>query len=144
SSIREDLAEALEETGPALPGSFSANERAILQNVLKLGEMRVDDVMVPRADIDAVEADDTMADLILSFRAAGHSRLPVYEETLDRIVGFVHIKDAMQRISVETRTNGAAREGAPAPALPVKLNSAALKQRVGARDMVRKVLFVPP
>ena len=140
STIRADLTEALEEIGSALPGSFSVSERALLRNVLKLRELRVDDVMVPRADIDAVDADDTLADLILSFRKAGHSRLPVYEETLDNIIGFIHIKDALQRMTEEVPVD---REAAK-PGLPVKMLPSTLKRRIGAENLARTVLFVPP
>ncbi len=139
STIRTELAEALEDIGSALPGSFSANERALLQNVLKLRELRVDDVMVPRADIDAVDSDDTLADLILCFRNAGHSRLPVYEDTLDNIVGFIHIKDALQHLTAETP---APRDNEK-PSVPVKMLSSALRHRIGAEHISRKVLFVP-
>lgn len=140
STIRAELTEALEEFGTTLPGSFSPSERALLQNVLKLRELRVDDVMVPRADIDAVDADDTLADLIMCFRNAGHSRLPVYEDTLDNIVGFVHIKDALQCITEETPIDPDAAK----PKTPVKMVSSALRRRIGAEKMVRTVLFVPP
>ena len=140
STIRAELTEALEEIGTTLPGSFNASERALLRNVLKLRELRVDDVMVPRADIDAVDAEDTLADLILSFRNAGHSRLPVYEETLDNIIGFVHIKDALQRMTEEVPVD----RDAPKPGLPVKMLSSTLRRRIGAENLARTVLFVPP
>lgn len=150
-SLREDLAVALEDTGPALPGSFSASERALLQNVLKLGEMRVDDVMVPRPDIEAIGADANFAELILRFRSAGHSRLPVYEDNLDNILGFVHIKDALQRLTAvqNARANGNGEangngSGAKTSDLPVKFQTQMLKRKVNTKDMVRKVLFVPP
>ncbi|MBU1174363.1 MAG: hemolysin family protein [Alphaproteobacteria bacterium] len=138
--MRAELTEALEDLGTALPGSFSASERALLRNVLKLRELRVDDVMVPRADIDAVDANDTMADLIFSFRNAGHSRLPVYEDTLDNIIGFVHIKDALHTMTAEVAVDREAKR----PASPVKLVTPALRHRIGAEQIVRKVLFVPP
>ncbi len=140
STIRAELTEALEDIGNTLPGSFSDNERALLQNVLNLRELRVDDVMVPRADIDAVDADDTLADLILSFRTAGHSRLPVYEDTLDNIIGFIHIKDALHRLTEETPP---VKEG-DKPGMPVKMLSSALRKRIGSEEIARKVLFVPP
>lgn len=146
-SLREDLAEALEETG----GAFSANERAILQNVLKLADMRVEDVMVPRADIKAVEDDETMAGLIARFHGAGHSRLPVYTDNLDNIRGFIHIKDAMQCLTAVNgkpssgngngNGNGANGHGAAAP---VKLLSPVLRHKIGNKDIIRKLLYVPP
>jgi len=140
NTIRDDIAEALEEEDRARPDSFSASERAMIQNVLKLREMRVNDVMVPRADIVAVEAGETMADLIETFNEVGHSRLPVYEDNLDHIIGFVHIKDALQRIAKMP-----AKSAGKAGAIPtVKLQSAVLRQKIGTRDMVRTVTFVPP
>lgn len=154
NTIRDDITEALEEQGPSRPDSLSASERAMLKNVLKLREMRVDDVMVPRADIEAIDADDTMAELIARFNEAGHSRLPVYEDNLDNIVGFVHIKDALQRLS--TPATASAGPKAPPPDMKsaqagtkpvpagVKLRSPVLKQKIGSHDMVRKVTFVPP
>jgi len=140
STIRADLTEALGEIGTAFPDSFTANERALLKNVLNLRELRVDDVMVPRADIDAVDADNTLADLILSFRSAGHSRLPVYEDTLDNIIGFIHIKDALQHLTEEKP----AERDAKRTGTPVKMLSTALRRKIGTEHLARKVLFVPP
>ena len=108
--------------------------------MLQLRGLRVDDVMVPRADIDAVDADSSMADLILSFRHAGHSRLPVYEDTMDNIIGFVHIKDALHQLTEEVKPDAEAGR----TNVPVKLLQTHLKRRIGAEHMVRTVLFVPP
>ena len=144
-SIRDDLAEALEDQGPALPGSFSANERAMLQNVLNLREMRVDDVMVPRADIEAVDAADTMSDLILHFRSAGHSRMPVYKDNLDNIIGFVHIKDAMERLTlISLPKSGTKTDDGKGAAKTVKFQTSAFKHKVGSKQMVRNAIYVPP
>jgi CBS domain containing-hemolysin-like protein len=134
-SLRDDLNDALSESGGS-DAAFSPSEKAILQNVLKLGEMRIEDVMVPRADIEAVEAGENMASLLEAFRDAAHSRLPVFEDNLDNILGFIHIKDALQRI---TEANGENGNG-----LPVKLLSPVLKQKISRLDIMRKVLFVPP
>ncbi|UJQ93518.1 hemolysin family protein [Mariluticola halotolerans] len=141
ASLRDDLAEALEDKAHDGTGAFSDNERAILQNVLKLGGMRVGDVMVPRANIEAVDEDETMATLIATFHSAGHSRLPVYADNLDNILGFVHIKDALQRLTEIRDINGSESNGKE---IPVKMLTAVLKHKIGHRDMVRKVLFVPP
>jgi CBS domain containing-hemolysin-like protein len=67
----------------------------MLMNIISFGELEVDDVMVPRTDIVALEAGASPADVIGGFRQAHHSRLPVYRETLDDIAGFVHIKDVL-------------------------------------------------
>jgi len=143
ASLRDDLTEALEDKTQDGTGAFSDNERAILQNVLKLGDMRVDDVMVPRANIEAVDEDETMATLIATFHSAGHSRLPVYADNLDNILGFVHIKDALQRLT-QIRDQNNPESNGNGKDMPVKLLTAVLKQKIGHRDMVRKVLFVPP
>ena len=64
-------------------------------NIISFGELEVDDVMVPRTDIVALEAGAAPAIVICTFREAHHSRLPVFRETLDDIAGFVHIKDVV-------------------------------------------------
>jgi len=135
-SLRDDLEVALESEAAGETADFSPSERTILQNVLSLGEKRVEDVMVPRADIIAIEAESTLADMIALFRGAGHSRIPVYADNIDNITGFIHVKDALRRIT-EVVTD-------PAKDLPVKLASAGLKQKLGKLDIARTVLFVPP
>jgi CBS domain containing-hemolysin-like protein len=74
---------------------LSEGERKMLVNLLSFGELRVDDVMVPRADIVAVEIGTPLSELAAIFRDAQHSRLPIYRETLDDPVGMVHIKDVL-------------------------------------------------
>jgi CBS domain containing-hemolysin-like protein len=81
--------------------TFSAEEKAMLRNILALREMRVDDVMIPRADIDAVEDDISLGALLAIYQEVGHSRLPVYRETLDDPVGMVHIKDVVGLMTSE-------------------------------------------
>jgi hemolysin (HlyC) family protein len=94
AAIRESLEEVIEESDRQSP-ALSAQERVMLANLLKFGELRVKDVMVPRADIVAVEEKTSLADLVLLFREAQHSRLPVYRETLDDPVGLVHLKSVL-------------------------------------------------
>ena len=137
-SLRDDLEELLESAPIAEGDEFSASERTILQNVLKLGDMRVDDVMVPRADIVAVEASEPLGTLLARFLEAGHSRLPIYDEDLDNITGFVHVKDALRRI-VEVPALDESTEEAK-----VKVVGSGLRTRIGKLDLVREVLFVPP
>jgi len=94
AAIRESLEEVIEESDRQSP-ALSAQERTMLANLLRFGELRVKDVMVPRADIVAVEENTSLADLILLFREAQHSRLPVYRETLDDPIGLVHLKSVL-------------------------------------------------
>ncbi|MGA8434982.1 MAG: CBS domain-containing protein, partial [Methyloceanibacter sp.] len=87
-----DLREVIEDTlarGKAGDDTFSAQERAMLLNILRFGKLTVEDVMVPRADIIAVEESITVAELMAVFREAEHSRLPVYRETLDDPRGMI-------------------------------------------------------
>ena len=98
TSLRESLEEALEEheaeTGPE--ESLGQAEREILFNVLEYGTLRVNDVMVPRADIVAVPQDTSYSDLVKVFSGAAHSRIPVYTDTLDAVHGMVHVKDVLK------------------------------------------------
>src|SRR5690606_12644933 len=134
-SLRDDLQVALEETGSAETADFSASERAILQNVLKLSKVSVDDVMVERSDIQAVQSDINLGTLLAKFRQVGHSRLPVYDEGLDDIKGFIHIKDALARITEPVND--------PEKEVPVKLLSATLRQKIGKLGIARPAMFVP-
>ncbi|MFZ2996568.1 hemolysin family protein [Sphingobium sp.] len=103
TSLRQELEEALDEydeeeaddraAAPA-KGDLSVIERQMVRNLLHFSEHTVDDVAVPRADIIAIEEKASFADLAALFAEAGHSRIPVYRETLDTIVGMVHIRDA--------------------------------------------------
>src|SRR4029077_21021188 len=96
-SIRTDLETALAANdGNA---AFTPEERSMLGNILRLREMRVDDIMVPRADIEAVSVDLTLAELFAAFRKSGHSRMSVFRDTLDDPIGLVHIKDLMDLIT---------------------------------------------
>jgi CBS domain containing-hemolysin-like protein len=102
-SLRRELEEALDEydeeeqdegASPPANGDLSAIERQMVRNLLHFSEHTVDDVAVPRADIVAIEEKASFAELAALFAEAGHSRIPVYRETLDTIVGMVHIRDA--------------------------------------------------
>jgi CBS domain containing-hemolysin-like protein len=100
-TLREQLEEAIteheedsEESGQSgHDGDLTAAERTMLRNLLHFSEHRVDDVMVPRSDIIAIDESASFADCIAAFVENGHSRLPVYRDTLDSITGMIHIKD---------------------------------------------------
>ncbi|HUB10725.1 MAG TPA: hemolysin family protein [Acetobacteraceae bacterium] len=97
-SLRESIAELVQEAAEAhaLPGEppeLDRHERLLIANVLRLRETTAADVMVPRADIIAISADATLAQTIELFRTDGHSRVPVYREQLDDVVGMIHLKD---------------------------------------------------
>ena len=108
--------------GPAFQ-DISPAELAMVANILRLRDQRIDDVMIPRADIVAVAEDASLADVIAGFEHGSLSRLPIYRQTLDDPVGFVHLKDIALTHGV-----GADR---------------ALKE-FRLADHIRKALFVPP
>lgn len=93
----EHLRDTIEELIDLEDGSENDNaeELTLFRNVLSVRDVTVDDVMVPRADIKAVDVDTTIADVAKVMSASGHSRLPVYRDQLDDVVGMVHIKDLL-------------------------------------------------
>ena len=143
--VREDFTQALlhQETGE---DAFSPEERAMLNNILRLRELRVEDVMVPRADIQAVEIGTTLGDLMKQFEASGHSRMPVYGESLDDPRGMIHIRDVVGHITRVARPASPAAGGAPArkPRAGLDLRQINLARKVADLGIIRKVLFVPP
>ena len=82
-------------------GDLTAVERTMLRNLLHFSEHRVDDVMVPRSDIIAIDESAGFADCVAAFAEHGHSRLPVYRDTLDSIIGMIHIKDVFAVLALD-------------------------------------------
>ena len=95
ATLRAEIEEAIENREGEAPrvGDLSNVERQMLRNILHFGEKSVSDVAVPRSDIIAVPASSTMDELITAFAEAGHSRLPVFEGSLDTVIGMIHVKD---------------------------------------------------
>jgi CBS domain containing-hemolysin-like protein len=140
-SIRHDLEDALEEASVE-DTDFSPQERAMLKNVLSFHRIRVEDVMVPRADIVAVAADTNLGELLSLFRTAGHSRLPVYGETLDDPKGMVHIRDFLDFIAMRA-DSGVSEGGASDDTPPPSLGQIDLSMTLAEANILRPVLFVP-
>lgn len=140
-TIRGDLEDALAETlhNP----SFSPQEREMLKNVLGFHRIRVDDVMVPRADIVAVPADTTLGALLGMFRTAGHSRLPVYGETLDDPRGMVHIRDFLDYLATRAEAGTSRRRGSQEER-PPNLGEVDLSVTLATAKILRPVLYAPP
>ena len=97
-SLRDSIAELVQEAAdaPQEPGvlpELDRQERAMIANVLRLRGTTADDVMIPRADIVAMPVDVSLDQALDQIRREGHSRMPVFREQLDDIVGMVHIKD---------------------------------------------------
>ncbi len=127
-----------------------AEARSMMVNLLEFAGMRVDDVMVPRVDIVAIEESATLHELMLRFAEANHSRVPVYRETLDDLIGMVHIKDLLAWMGKnftqkKRRRSTKTPEAESAPAEKVTtFKSLDLGKTVKQAGIVRELLFVPP
>ena len=131
TSLRNEMEEALEHQ--SLDADVTLQEREMLKNVLNLHELSVSDVMVPRGDIVGVSLDDHLESVLSVFRSAGHSRLPVYAESLDDPRGMIHIRDFLNLLTdhLFSPSSSSAASGG----LSIKLSET---------EIVRPVLFVPP
>ncbi|WP_159730757.1 hemolysin family protein [Methylosinus sp. Ce-a6] len=144
-SVREDIEEALE--GAA--GDVTPHERTLLKNVLALHDLRVADAMIPRADIVAVAQDATLGETLALFRNAGHSRLPVYDDTLDDPRGMIHIRDFVDYLASLAERAEPATAGAPqAPpsehAPTASLAAIDFSATLATVTVLKPVLYVPP
>ena len=143
-SIRSDLKDVLDVMTPGESG-FSPEESRMLKNILGLRERRVGDVMVPRADIIAVQQDIQIGDLVRVFEGAAHSRLVVYNDTLDDPIGMVHIRDLIAfmtaRAAVDPEKNAKRKKPLPAG---LDLKAIDLAMPLSVAKIVREILFVPP
>ena len=85
---------------------ISKHERLMLLNILKIDDIRSSDIMIPRADIGAVELNDSFEKVLEVFIKEAHSRVPIYEKNLDNIIGMIHIKDLVNyQNQKKTETN---------------------------------------
>lgn len=98
-SLRAQIEEVIDDhesdadSDPNGKADISSLELEMLRNMLHFSEHRVDDIAVPRADIIAIEVSSPFSDFVDIFSEHGHSRIPVYRENLDNIIGMIHIKD---------------------------------------------------
>ncbi len=117
-SLKETLEEIIDEHDGQDDDTLEPEERVMLHNVLSFGDTKVSEIMIPRTDIMAVPADITLVELKAHIMEQKHTRIPVYEETLDQVLGFLHVKDLLPMLGGEKSYN--------------------------LREVVRNVLFVPP
>jgi CBS domain containing-hemolysin-like protein len=143
-SVRDDLQVVLDASQPDEVG-FSAIERTMLRNILNLHERRIADVMVHRADVVAVKRDIPLGELMSLFESAAHSRLVVYNETLDDPEGMVHIRDLLAFMTARARVTdtGKTRRKKPFPA-GLDLRAVDLALPLAEANIIRKLLYVPP
>ncbi|PZU08198.1 hemolysin family protein [Sphingomonas sp.] len=97
-TLRDQIAEAIEEHeeqdhGAPAKGDLSVAERQMLRNLLDFGDRTAGDVGVTRGDIIAVPDTTPFAELVQVFAEAGHSRLPIFQDDLDHVIGMIHVKD---------------------------------------------------
>jgi hemolysin (HlyC) family protein len=144
-SVRDDLKVVLDATTTPGDIGFSVIERTMLRNILSLHEQRIADVMVHRADIVAVKRDISLGELMSLFESAAHSRLVVYNETLDDPEGMVHIRDLLAFMTAKARVGDTtkARRKKPFPA-GLDLRSVDLALPLSEANITRKLLYVPP
>jgi CBS domain containing-hemolysin-like protein len=116
-AVREAIEELIEET-PESDTPISEDQRVLLANILKLRDKTVRDVMVPRADIIGIAADTPLDEVVRLIQAEAHSRYPVHRESLDDVIGMVHIKDVLAYWGTAKKFN--------------------------LRDILRRVVFVAP
>ena len=144
TTTRADIEVVLEAAVPGKTG-VSTEERTMLKNILALRERRIEDVMVPRADIVAVQQDIPLGELLKTFQIAAHSRLVVFNDTLDDPVGMIHIRDLiafmMAHAAVKPETQSKRKRALPA-GLDLKAIDLALP--LSAIHITRELLFVPP
>ena len=117
-SARETIDEMIEEPSVDDPRPLTAHERVLIGNILKVHDHTAADVMVPRVDIVALDVETPFAKVVQFMIEQGHSRVPIYRETLDDVVGFIHVKDV--------------------------LGPAAEQRETQLEPILRKVLFVAP
>lgn len=147
ASTRADLELVLTEEQQPQSG-FSPEEAAMLKNILGLRETRIERIMVPRADIIAVQQDISLGDLVKVFEVAGHSRLVVYNDTLDDPTGMVHIRDLIAFMAARGAKEPAKSGPSGQPEQPIAgdLNFANidLSLPLAATKIVREILYAPP
>ncbi|MDH3737794.1 MAG: hemolysin family protein [Alphaproteobacteria bacterium] len=117
-SVREVIEELIEDVDDDDSTPIGSDQGALIVNILKLHELTAEDVMVPRPDIIAADVNSSLDDLVDVMAKDAHSRLPVYSNQLDNVVGFAHIKDVL----------GAVRN----------------TPNVAVKDIVRDILFAAP
>jgi CBS domain containing-hemolysin-like protein len=159
-TLRAMLEDALKGAGDGR--AFSAEEREMLLRILRFGALRVVDVMVPRADIIAVDENESIWELLKTFDTAGVSRLPLFRETLDDPRGMVHVKDLLRWLigealgrpasegHVQSAQVRAASPDRPAPApsgiaaVVPDLSRLNLSKPIASARLRRPMIYVPP
>ena len=121
-NIKEVLEDLIEEDVNG-SNNIDAGTRSIFKNVINLSDKCIEDIMIPRADIDAISVDTTYNELVLFIDKTKHSRIPIFDSNLDKILGMIHIRDLFEKIH----------------------NSSIQKKKLKiSKTIVRKILFSSP
>ena len=155
-NLRDSLKGVIEqhENGGSV-AEIHPQERSMMLNLLRFPDVRVDDVMVPRADIVAIDISATVMELLSAFSSASHSRIPVYRNTLDDPIGMIHIKDFLHwltqgtkepssKAKAKTKKNAAASNSSPERKPGDGICHAGSDVTIEQAGIMREVLFVPP
>ena len=134
-SLEGVLESHVEETGEE---GITADARSMLGNLINFQDLRVSDLMVPRADITGIEETESLRALLDRFTQANHSRLPVYRETLDDVTGMIHVKDFLRWLNTKGRSKKT--KSGTGLSLPAAELASTVKQHP---SIVRNVLYVP-
>ena len=121
-NIKDVLEDIIEDNGNTVE-SIDDGTKKIFKNIIQLNDKCIEDVMIPRADIDSVSSSIKINQLITFINKTKHSRIPVYEENLDKVIGMVHIRDLFEKINKSTKVKR-----------DIKIS----------RTIIRKILFSSP
>jgi CBS domain containing-hemolysin-like protein len=137
--LRENLESVIENHAEVTGGpGMAADARSMLGNLINFQDLRVNDLMVPRADIVGIEEGETLRALLDRFVEANHSRLPVYRETLDDVMGMIHVKDFLRWMNSKGRTSKSKSVAG------ISLSASELSSTIkGHHSIIRDVLYVP-
>lgn len=159
-TLRDTIEGALQQEA-ASSSAFSAGERQMMLRMLRFGALRVADVMIPRADIVALEETEPLSELLRTFEEGGISRIPMFNETLDDPRGMIHVKDVLHWLIEESGVEfppvaDAAEPAAdgvtpldvappkPEPAVKARIDGIDLSQPITVAKIRRPILYVPP
>jgi len=121
-NIKDVLEDIIEDNGNSVE-SIDDGTKKIFKNIIQLNDKCIEDVMIPRADIDAVSSSIKINQLITFINKTKHSRIPVYDENLDKVIGMVHIRDLFEKINKNVKVKR-----------DIKIS----------KSIVRKILFSSP
>jgi len=148
NDLRQSLEEVIElHEGTPKDALVGPETRSMMLNLLKFSDIRVDDIMVPRADIIAIEDSASVNELLEIFSEANHSRIPIFKDTLDDPYGMVHIKDLMRWLTLGEKSSPAKKPGNGKLASKKPTAKPKTPNRntpISKTKIIREVLFVPP